>query len=193
MNQATVAAGEHTDPQRILWNTVWLLISAATALPLVMDVRIHPLLPYTPMLVIHELSGFMFFGHTIFSNVWSMRVRQTQNLEAKRWAHRFIRKLALGITLPTSILTPLAGLMLIDSWGGLRSNPWAWDAYLAFWLMAAFQLTPDIITVWRNRYPEDPTRKMMGGAARGIASTVLTIYIIVCMASKSALIAPFFL
>lgn len=190
MNEAAVAAGERADPQRFLWNALWLAITAVTALPLVVDVRLQPLLSYTPLLVIHELSGFTFFGHTLFSNIWSMRVRQTQGMEAKRWAHQFIRKLALGITLPTSILTPLAGLMLIESWGGLRSNPWAWDAYFSFWLMAAFQLTPDIITVWRNRYPENPTRKMMAGAARGIASTVLTIYIVVCMASKSALIAP---
>jgi hypothetical protein len=56
--------------------------------------------------------------------------------------------------------------------------------------MAAIQLTPDLITVGRNRYPEQPTRNMMGGAVRGIASTLLTIYIIICMASKHALIAP---
>lgn len=193
MTQAAAAATENADPLKGLWNGVWILVTLVTALPLVMDVRIQPLLPYTPTLVIHELSGFTFFGHTFFSNIWSMRVRQTQERQAKLWAHQFIRKLALGITLPTSILTPLAGMMLIDSWGGLRANPWAWEAYFCFWLMAAIQLTPDLITVGRNRYPEQPTRNMMGGAVRGIASTALTIYIIVCMASKSALIAPLIL
>ncbi len=190
MTDAVATTAECTDPQRLYWNGAWILISVVTALPLVMDVRVHALLPYTPTLVIHELSGFTFFGHTFFSNLWSMRVRQTQNREAKLWAHQFIRKLVLGIALPTSIITPLAGLMLIDSWGGLRANPWAWEAYFCFWVMAAMQLTPDLITVGRNRYPDQPTRTMLGGALRGIASTALTIYIIICMASKTALLAP---
>lgn len=193
MTDTALATEERADPQRLAWNGLWILVSIVTALPLVMDVRVHALLPYTPTLVIHELSGFTFFGHTFFSNLWSMRVRQTQNREAKLWAHQFIRKLALGITLPTSIITPLAGLMLIDSWGGLRANPWAWEAYFCFWVMAAMQLTPDLITVGRNRYADQPTRTMMGGAVRGIASTVLTVYIIICMASKSALLAPLIL
>jgi hypothetical protein len=193
MTDAQVAALERSDPLRAFWNGVWLLITLVTALPLVLAVDIRPVLPYTPLLVIHELSGFAFFGHTLFSNLWCMRVRQTQNQEAKAWAHQFIRKLALGITLPTSIITPLAGLMLISSWGGLQNNAWAWDAYLCFWIMAAIQLTPDIITIWRNRERRiDPNHKMIGGALRGVASTVLTLYIIVCMSTKSALIAPLF-
>lgn len=194
MSDAAAVIPERSDSLRWIWNSVWILISVVTAAPLVVDVQINPVISYTPLLAIHELSGFMFFGHTLFSNIWCMRVRQTQNEEAKFWAHNFIRKLALGITLPTSIITPLAGLMLVDSWGGLRNNPWAWDAYLSFWIMAAMQLTPDIITVWRNRERStDPNHKMMGGAVRGTLSTVLTLYIVVCMATKSALIARFFL
>jgi hypothetical protein len=194
MTNAAATATQRDDPLKLFWNGAWILISLVTALPLVVDVRIHPVLPYVPTLVIHELSGFTFFGHTLFSNIWSMRVRQTQNREAKVWAHEFIRKLALGITLPTSILTPLAGMMLIDSWGGLRANPWAWEAYFCFWVMAAMQLTPDLISIGRNiERRHDPNHKMMGGAVRGVLSTVLTIYIIVCMASKSALIAPLIL
>lgn len=190
MNDVADAAEVRPDPLRLLWNGVWIVVSAVTVLPLVADVRIPSPLPYTFVLVIHELSGFAFFGHTFFSNIWSMRVRQTQAREAKLWAHRFIRKLALGVTLPTSVLTPLAGLMLVDSWGGLRATPWAWDAYLCFWIMAAMQLTPDLIRLGRNRHPEQPTRNIVGGAVRGVISTVLTLYIIVCMASKSALVAP---
>lgn len=193
MTESAVATPEAIDPQRLYWKLVWIAISAVTFLPLVVDVRITPLLPYTPLLVLHEFSGFTFFGHTMFSNIWSMRVRQTQTREAQLWAHQFIRKLAIGITFPTSVLSPLTGLMLIDSWGGLRANPWAWDAYLCFWIMAAMQLTPDIITVWRNRQKGAPTRGMKGGAIRGILSAVPTLYIIYCMAAKTALIAPLFL
>lgn len=190
MTEQAVATEEDVDPQRLLWKGLWILISGVTFLPLVIDVHVAPLLPYVPLLVVHELSGFVFFGHTMFSNVWSMRVRQTQARDAQLWAHQFIRKLAIGITFPTSILSPLTGLMLIGSWGGLRANPWAWEAYLCFWIMATMQLTPDIITVWRNRQRNQPTKGMRGGAIRGILSTVLTLYIIVCMASKQALIAP---
>ncbi len=194
MTNASVATQAQTDPLKSFWNGLWLLISLVSAVPLFVDVAVRPVMPYAALLAIHELSGFMFFGHTLFSNVWCMRVRQTQNQEAKLWAHHFIRKLALGITLPTSIITPLAGLMLIDAWGGLRMNPWAWEAYLCFWIMAAMQLTPDIITVWRNRERRhNPNHKMMGGAIRGVLSTVLTLYIIICMSTKSALIAPYFL
>jgi hypothetical protein len=47
--------------------------------------------------------------------------------------------------------------------------------------------------VWRDRFKEEPDRGLMGGAVRGTLSTVLTIYIIFCMAAKEALFVPYFL
>jgi hypothetical protein len=47
--------------------------------------------------------------------------------------------------------------------------------------------------VWRDRFKEEPSRGLMGGAVRGTLSTVLTIYIIFCMAAKKALFVPYFL
>ena len=184
---------EQSDPMLYFWRTVWILIAVLTAVPLFIDFHIPLVLSYTSTLVIHEMSGFVFFGHTIFSNIWCMRVRQTQNYEAGYWANQMIRKMAIGITLPTSILTPLAGMMLISSLGGLRANPWAYEAYLCFWVMAVMQLIPDIIIVWRDKHRTKPTHKMMNGAIRGTVSSVLTIYIIFCMASKKALFVPNFL
>jgi hypothetical protein len=189
----TLTAAKDTDRMLIFWRSVWLLVAIVTALPLFYDIHIPLLLPYIPTLVIHEMSGFAFFGHTLFSNIWCMRVRQTQNYEAGYWANQMIRKMAIGITLPTSILTPLAGLMLIGHLGGLHNNPWAYEAYLCFWIMAVIQLIPDIIIVWRDKQREKPKHGMMGGALRGMASTFLTIYIIFCMASKQSLFVQYFL
>ena len=186
-------AAEQPDPMLLFWRFVWILISAATALPLFFVINIPLVLPYTATLAIHEMSGFIFFGHTIFSNIWCMRVRQTQNYEAGYWANQFIRKLALGITLPTSILTPLAGMMLIGTLGGLQNNPWAYEAYFCFWIMALIQLIPDIIIVWRDKHRTKPKHGMMGGAVRGLTSTALTIYIVITMSTKISLFAHLFL
>ena len=184
---------EQSDPMLFFWRTVWILIAILTAVPLFIEISIPLVLSYTSTLVIHEMSGFAFFGHTIFSNIWCMRVRQTQNYEAGYWANQFIRKLALGITLPTSILTPLAGMMLISALGGLQNNPWAYEAYFCFWVMALIQLIPDIIIVWRDKHRTKPKHGMMGGAVRGIASTALTTYIVITMSTKTSLIAHLFL
>lgn len=185
----TVHSGEQSDPALLFWRFVWIFISAITAIPLFIRLNIPLVLPYKITLAIHELSGFIFFGHTLFSNIWCMRVRQTQNYEAGYWANQFIRRLAIGITLPTSILTPLMGMMLISTWGGLQNNPWAYEAYLCFWIMAFIQLIPDIIVVWRDKHRTKPKHGMMGGAVRGLASTVLTIYIIILMSVKTSLFA----
>ena len=117
-----------------------------------------------------------------------MRIRQTQGIETGIWARAFIRRLALSITLPTTIITPLAGLMLIEDWGGLENAPWAYDAYLSFWLMAGISLWPDLIRLAVDEHAEEPTHGMFSGAFRGLVALVLTIYIIFCMITKQALI-----
>lgn len=167
--------------------SLYLLLMSIMALPL-FGVRVPKLLPSIWLLAIHEVSGFLFFGHTLFSNIWSMRVRQTQGLEAGIWARGFIRKLALTITLPTTIVTPLAGLMLIEDWGGLGNAPWAYDAYLSFWLMAGISLWPDLIRLAVDEHADEPTHGMLSGGLRGMVALALTGYIIFCMITKQALI-----
>ncbi len=143
------------------------------------------------LLFIHEFAGFIFFGHTFFSNVWAMRVRMVGDAETALMARAMLRKMAMGITGPTSIIVPLAGLMLVNSYfGGFLNNPWAVDAYICFWLMAALQLVPDIIRYAVDTHAASPKRDVKQAAIRGILSTFLTIYIIWCMVTKSALIAP---
>jgi len=146
------------------------------------------------LLVIHEFAGFIFFGHTFFSNVWAMRVRMVGDAATGIMARAMLRKMALGITAPTSIIVPLAGLMLVNTYfGGFLNNPWAVDAYIAFWLMAALQLVPDIIRYAVDTHASDPKRDVKQAAIRGIGSTLLTIYIIWCMITKTAVISPLFL
>ena len=166
---------------------IYLLLMGTMALPL-FGLRLPKMLPSIWLLLIHEFSGFIFVGHTVFSNIWSMRVRQTQSPEVGIWARAFIRKMALSITLPTTIITPLAGLMLIEDWGGLQAAPWAYDAYLCFWLMAGISLWPDLIRLAIDAHAQDATHGMRGGLIRSMVALVLTIYIIVCMITKQAFI-----
>lgn len=141
---------------------------------------------YLFLLVVHEFAGFLFFGHTLFSNIWAMRVRMVGDQQTGIMARAMLRKMALGITLPTSILTPLAGLMLVNQYfGGLSNAPWALHAYVAFWIMAALQLVPDIIRYAVDTHAQDPKRDVRGAALRGIGSTFLTFYIIWCMVTKT--------
>ncbi len=172
---------------KILKGGLYLLLMGIMALPL-FGIRVPKLFPSIWLLAVHEFSGFLFFGHTLFSNIWSMRIRQTQGIETGIWARAFIRRLALSITLPTTIITPLAGLMLIEDWGGLENAPWAYDAYLSFWLMAGISLWPDLIRLAIDEHAEEPTHGMRSGAFRGLVALVLTIYIIFCMITKQALI-----
>ena len=146
------------------------------------------------LLFIHEFAGFIFFGHTFFSNVWAMRVRMVGDKQTGIMARSMLRMMALGITGPTSIIVPLAGLMLVDTYyGGLFANPWALDAYIAFWIMAALQLVPDIIRYAVDTHAANPKRDVKQAAIRGIGSTFLTVYIIWCMVTKDALFSPLFL
>jgi hypothetical protein len=140
---------------------------------------------YLFLLVVHEFSGFLFFGHTLFSNIWAMRVRSVGDRETGVMARSMLRFMALSITLPTSIITPLAGLMLVNKYfGGLANAPWALHAYIAFWLMAILQLVPDIIRYAVDTHAGDPKRDVKQAAIRGIGSTFLTFYIIWCMVTK---------
>lgn len=191
MSQTIAAPTEvEVDPARFFWYGVWVAIMVATALPMLDIVRVPRVLPYTATLVIHELMAFLYFGHTFFSNIWSLVIRKTQPQAVGVWARGFLRKLCLGVTAPTAVIVPLAGLMLMEDWGGLVANPWAWDAYFAFWLMAGFSVIPDVIRYARNRNAGNPMHGMMSGGIRGMLALVATLYIIIyCMVMKQSLFA----
>ena len=178
------------DPGRFFWYGVWTLIMVVSALPLLGVLRIPLFLDYTTTLVIHELSAFLYFGHTFFSNIWALLIRKTQPTEVGVWARALLRKLCLGVTGPTAVITPLFGVMLMENWGGLVNAPWAWDAYFAFWLMAGFSVVPDVIRYGRNRNSADPKHGLMSGGVRGMLALVLTLYILIyCMIIKGSLFA----
>ena len=141
---------------------------------------------YLFLLVVHEFSGFLFFGHTLFSNIWAMRVRSVGDRDTGIMARAMLRVMALSITAPTSIITPLAGVMLVNKYfGGFANAPWALHAYVAFWIMAALQLVPDIIRYAVDTHKNDPKRDVKQAAMRGIISTFLTFYIIWCVVTKT--------
>ena len=186
--QVIVVPRPDADPRRFFWYAVWLLIMALSSLPL-FGYRIAPILPYVPLLVIHEFAAFAYVGHTLFSNIWSMRIRMTQPKETGIWARGMLRIMALSITAPTAVIVPLAGLQLVEYLGGLSQNPWAWDAYFAFWVMAGISIVPDVIRYGRNRHSEEPGHGMVSGAVRGILALVLVVYILFCMITKTGLIS----
>ncbi len=187
---ATAAALPQTnnDPQRFLWYGVWCLIMTVSALPLA-GYHVKPVMSYFPLLVIHEFAAFFFFGHTFFSNIWSMVIRTTQPREMGIWARQFLRKLALVVTGPMAVVVTVAGAMLTEQLGGFRSNPWAWDAYFAFWLMCGVSVVPDVIRYGRNRHADDPTHGLLNGGIRAMIATVLVFLIIWLMATKQSVLA----
>ncbi len=191
MSATTLASpAVEKDPGRFFWYGVWTLIMVVSALPMLGNLRIPLLFDYTTTLVIHELAAFLYFGHTFFSNIWALLIRKTQPTEVGVWARALLRKLCLGVTAPTAVITPLFGVMLMENWGGLTNTPWAWDAYFAFWLMAAFSVVPDVIRYGRNRNATDPKHGLMSGGVRGMLALVLTLYILIyCMIMKSSLFA----
>ena len=141
---------------------------------------------YLFLLVVHEFSGFLFFGHTLFSNIGSMRVRSVGDEQTGIMARGMLRIMAMSITAPTSIISPLFGLMLTNKYlGGFENAPWALHAYVAFWIMAGLQLVPDIIRYAVDTHKADPKRDVKQAAIRGIISTFLTFYIIWCMITKT--------
>jgi hypothetical protein len=183
MTSAVNEARTDEDPHRYFWVAVYLLIMAVAALPL-FGFRIPRIFPYTPTLVVHEFAAFAFVGHTFFSNIWSLRIRATQPHEFGVWARAHMRVLCLSITGPMAILTPLAGLMVIEEWGGLVEARWAWESYLAFWVICAISVVPDVIRYARNRHAEEPMHGMVNGGIRAMVATVLTFYIMVAMIAK---------
>jgi hypothetical protein len=190
LNNSTITADTQVedDPHKVFWFFVYVLIMAVAALPL-FGLRIPRIFPYIPTLVVHEFAAFAFVGHTFFSNIWSLRIRRTQPREFGIWARGHMRILCLSVTGPMSVITPLAGLMVVEDWGGLANAPWAWDAYLAFWIMAAISVVPDVIRYARNRNSEDPMHGMINGGIRAMVALVLTIYIMIAMIAKVSLIA----
>lgn len=191
MNTTEAEAVQQTeaDPAKYFWYLVYIAIMGVTAIPLFVDPGLPKVLDRVTLLLIHEFAGFLFVGHTFFSNIWAMRIRMTMGQEAGVWARGFLRKLALGITLPMSILSPGAGLLLMEYYGGLAANPWAWEAYLAFWLMAGVSIVPDVIRYGRNRNAGDPRHGVISGAIRGNFGTLMVIWILWCMITKQAVFA----
>ena len=188
MNSATITTETDDDPRKLFWFAVYVLIMAVAALPL-FGFRIPRIFPYTPLLVIHEFAAFAFVGHTFFSNIWSLRIRATQPREFGVWARSHMRILCLSVTGPMAVITPLAGLMVVEEWGGLAGAPWAWDSYLAFWIMCAISVVPDVIRYARNRNADEPMHGMVNGGIRAMVATVLTFYIMIAMMAKVSLIA----
>ncbi len=197
MNQ-TVAAQDAPHPgtaDKVIRYSLFCVVTLLYTLPIPLPfigwegVKVMPITgldSYLFLLVVHEFSGFMFFGHTLFSNIWAMRVRMAGDQQTGVMARAMLRVMALGITMPTSILTPLAGLMLVNKYfGGFANAPWALHAYVAFWIMAVMQLIPDIIRYAVDTHKADPKRDVKGAALRGIGSTFLTFYIIWCMVTKT--------
>ena len=188
MNNTAAITQVDDDPRKVFWFIVYLLIMAVAALPL-FGLRIPRIFPYIPTLVVHEFAAFAFVGHTFFSNIWSLRIRRSQPYEFGVWARGNMRILCLSVTGPMSVITPVAGLMVVEDWGGLANAPWAWDAYLAFWIMAAISVVPDVIRYARNRNAGDPMHGMVNGGIRAMVALVLTIYIMIAMIAKVSLIA----
>ena len=188
MNSTTLATETDDDPRKLFWFAVYVLIMAVAALPL-FGFRIPRIFPYMPLLVIHEFAAFAFVGHTFFSNIWSLRIRSTQPMEFGIWARGNMRILCLSVTGPMAVITPLAGLMVVEEWGGLAGAPWAWDSYLAFWIMCAISVVPDVIRYARNRNADQPMHGMINGGIRAMVATVLTFYIMIAMMAKVSLIA----
>ena len=176
-------------PWNAAWDGVYAVFRAVMAGAVGVDLRVPLVMVRVTLRVIHEFSGFLFGGHTLFSNIWAMRIRMTQSEAVGIWARGFLRKLALSITFPMSIISPGAGLLLIEYYGGLAENPWAWDAYFAFWLMAGVSIVPAIIRSGRNRNAADPRHGIWSGAIRGNFGTLMVIYILWCMITKGSLIA----
>jgi hypothetical protein len=195
MNEATQASDSGINKDKLIRYTLFFIVMGLYTLPLpipmlgwegVTVMPIPGLDSYLFLLVVHEFSGFLFFGHTLFSNIWAMRVRSVGDEQTGIMARGMLRIMAMSITAPTSILTPLFGLMLVNKYfGGFANAPWALHAYVAFWLMAGLQLVPDIIRYAVDTHAGDPKRDVRQATMRGIGSTFLTFYIIWCMVTKT--------
>jgi len=188
MNSTAIATEVEEDPHKYFWMFIYVLIMGVAALPL-FGLRIPRIFPYIPTLIVHEFAAFAFVGHTFFSNIWSLRIRATQPKEFGIWARGHMRIMCLSITGPMAVITPVAGLMVVEEWGGLLNAPWAWDGYLAFWIVCAISVTPDVIRYARNRHADEPMHGMLNGGIRAMVATFLTFYIMVVMMAKVSVIA----
>jgi len=187
----TAAANQvEYDPHKYFWVAVYLLIIFVGALPL-FGLRVPQIAPYLPTLIVHEFAAFAFIGHTFFSNIWSLRIRRNLPREIGIWARAHMRILCLSVTGPMAVIVPLTGLMVVENWGGLENAPWAWDAYLAFWLICAISVVPDVIRYARNRHSDEPMHGMLNGGIRAMIATVLTFYILIAMIAKVSVIAQY--
>lgn len=68
MEGKAVMPAQGPDPQRLFWYGVWTGIMVVTALPL-FGWRVPAMLPYLPLLIIHEFAALAYVGHTLFSNI----------------------------------------------------------------------------------------------------------------------------
>ena len=86
---------QHDDPNRFFWYFIYLSITFVSALPL-FGLRLSDLgINYLLLLFIHEFSGFLFFGHTFFSNIWAMQIRFHQPKEVGILGQVFFKKRCL--------------------------------------------------------------------------------------------------
>ncbi|MEC9375841.1 MAG: hypothetical protein VYA80_05655, partial [Pseudomonadota bacterium] len=108
MNESS-ASGANIDLDKIIRYSLFFIVMGLYTLPLPIPflgwegLRVMPipgLDSYLFLLVVHEFSGFFFFGHTLFSNIWAMRVRQQGDLETGLMARGMLRLMAMSITLP---------------------------------------------------------------------------------------------
>lgn len=189
MNTTETVARTEADPAKYFWYLVFVVVMAVTAVPLFADLQYPQVLDRVTLLIIHEFAAFLYVGHTLFSNIWAMRIRMTMDPEVGVWARGFLRKLCLSVTFPMSIIVPLSGLFLMSYYGGLHGNPWAWESYLAFWLMAGVTIVPDVIRYGRNRHADEPRHGIWSGAIRGNFGTLMVIWIMWSMITKQALFA----
>ena len=77
---------------------------AVSGIPLFVDLQSPQTWNYIGWLVIHEFSGFLFVGHTFFSNIWAMLIRLKLGHEAGVWARGFLRKRPVGYPSATDLL-----------------------------------------------------------------------------------------
>ena len=75
MNTSEAVTATDSDPAKYFWYLVYGAVMAVTAVPLFGDLDLPQVLDRMTLLVIHEFAGFLFVGHTFFSNIWAMRIR----------------------------------------------------------------------------------------------------------------------
>jgi len=86
MNTNAAVVQADADPWKYFWYLVYFAVMGITAIPLFVDLQLPKVLNQVTLLFIHEFAGFLFVGHTLFSNIWAMRIRMTQPEEAGVWA-----------------------------------------------------------------------------------------------------------